>query len=171
MSGLIRLRRAWLNAAAVAAGAPGHRYWRLYITAWANGTYHIISEAEFRVAGVDQVPTLTSDTGGTVKATANQEYTGSRDAYRAFNGIFGDDGWWCYPATGTNDWLMVDFGASGPWPMLDAVGIAPREDAGAYICTAFSVQWSDDNTNWTTVNTFSPGTSGWTANTLRTFTL
>lgn len=149
----------------------GHRYWRIYISTWTSVGFHIVGEVEFRVTGVDQVPTLTGYTSGNVTVSADSEESSSNPAWHAFDGSAADDHTWWNNYT-TTGWLKADFGSAGPWPMLDAVAIAPRSTSGqSYIFSAFSVDWSDDNSAWTTVHSWSGLTTGWSAGTLRVFTL
>jgi len=134
-----------------------HRYWRIYVTAADGGSNIALLECHMR----------TSKHGANLAATPGQAYTSSsvlsHDAMYAFNGSWGGDGpgaVWA-SSTNANEWLAYDFGAGTPQAIV-AVDMWARQNS-SYLNQApkdFSVQYSDNNSTWTTAWTVT-GSTGW----------
>lgn len=154
-------------------GAASHRYWRINVTDWINAGYLIIGEAELRDAGgTDQVPTMTAATTSGVTVSASNSFGFGFEGWNGFDGSTANSSnQWTVGTPASPEWVKVDFGA-GNEKAVASYAIAPRDSDGAtYAPKTFTLDWSDDNSNWTTVNTQTGLTSGWTAGTLRVFTV
>lgn len=133
--------------------APAHRYWRLYSTAnQGDPSYVAVDEIELRLAS----------------GAADQTSAALAPA-RVWANSFLDSGWlpeyaftetsssWLKLKTagGSVHWIAYDFGF-GNEKNINAVTLkarpSPEQDQ---MFGNFSLQWSDDGTNWTTKHTFS----------------
>lgn len=144
----------------------GHRFWRLYANAVNSGTQWAVQELQMRetVGGVDLCTPTTV-------ITASSTYD-DNPAYGPAKAVDGT-----YEGGGTGFWSAKD--AAPQWLALDF--LTPKDiksltiypvDTGAANSTAasnFSLQWSDDNSDWTTVQTWGGMTTGWVAGTGRRF--
>jgi hypothetical protein len=144
-------------------GGGTHRYWRIYITE-STAPDNIIRgyEAEFRgsVGGPDQC------TGGTASASHN-----SSTAYKLFNDNGASDYWISNTSPSMPCWFQYDFG-SGNAVAVAEWGFMPG-NSGSDITQspkAFSLQWSDDGTSFTTLKSWSDVTS-WTAGVQKLFAI
>lgn len=92
-------------------------------------------------------------------ASASSEYPGGYEAYRAFDGVKSNDGWWT--SSGSSGWLKLDFG-SGNTKTITKYAITGQ---GTTYLTSNPKNWtfegSNDNSNWTVLNTQS-NISMWT---------
>ncbi|MBF0611674.1 MAG: discoidin domain-containing protein [Magnetococcales bacterium] len=143
-----------------------HAYWRLYITAsQGNPTgktyWHSIAEIQMRATpgGADQC------SGGT--ATAHNYYSGSYAPSMAFDNSDATF-WGSYPGSNPgNGWIQYQF-ASGV--DVQELSITARNDPGLtdYAPKSFSLQWSDNNSTWTTLATWE-NLAGWAQGETRLF--
>lgn len=125
-----------------------YRYWRILISSVTSGTpYAAISELEMyqTVYGANVC------TGGTASASS---VTGGYEAADAFDGNLRDynsgsgSAWATNYGAVSNSWLKYDFGA-GNEKSIVAIGMHARAFA-TQAPTAFSVQYSSDDSAWTT---------------------
>jgi hypothetical protein len=156
-------------------GAPpatSHRYWRIYITANdGNATFFGATEFEMRgsVGGANLLSILT----GAGPATASGETNASNAAWRASDNS-NTSGWLANVAGGgLPGWWKYDFGHAGHTgpSTADVKQILIRGSFNAPTGSPkdFQLQWSDNNSTWTTVLTVT-GQTGWTgASDARTF--
>lgn len=154
------------------AVATSHRYWRVVISAVDGSTgFAGFTEIELRgsVGGANLLVVQTI--GGA--ASASRAVNSSNAAWRATD-LSNTSGWLAdLPVTPFPQWWKYDFGnaAHTGSPTANVRQILIR---GSYnVPTAspkdFVLQWSDDNTSWTTVMTVT-GQTGWTgASDARTF--
>lgn len=71
-----------------------------------------------------------------------------------------------YTAAALPHWLKYDFGVGGSRYMVTSYGIQPQ---GAYTPKSWTFDGSDNGTAWTTLDTQTNVTTGWTGGVLRTF--
>jgi hypothetical protein len=141
--------------AAAQANVSAHRYWRLLIDA--GGSSAQAGELEFRatVTGADE----TLNAGGA--AIRSAEFNSSFAASKAFDNNVGT--WWFTSLSAGSTYLGWDFGAGNAVAVRE-YAIHPGNNqsninAGS-IPTAWRLQYSDDASSWTTVDTRS-GVTGW----------
>lgn len=161
MSGMV-------NSYAFGGGTGAHRYWRVWVTA-NNGdaTYTAIGELEFRATpgGADQTVFNATKalSGGSGSANAGAE------DHKAFNEATLTG--WTRTATGTC-YVGYDFQLIGSGAVSVQQVAIQAYTGGSFVPGRFpqsgSIDWSDNNVNWTTAGTFS-GQTGWTSGQLRTF--
>ena len=120
----------------------GHRYWRVWITAVA-GFYHAIAEVELResVGGADQ-------TGAGTASAHNSLYGAPSNAVDNDTGTFWQAFDNSFPA-----WWKYDFG-SGVTKALQEISITPRTGDYNRAPSAFDIEWSDDDSIWESVGSF-----------------
>ena len=161
------------------AGAPGptaHRYWRVRITANdGSAQYFGFTEIEMRgsIGGANLLTILNSGTGPSGPATANSEVNASNAAWRATDAST-TSGWiGNVPGGGLPGWWKYDFGHaghSGPsTASVRQIMIRGSHNAPTGSPRDFTLQWSDDNSAWTTVLTVTGETSWTGASDARTF--
>lgn len=123
-----------------------HRYWRIHMIA-CGSTAYAFAEMQFRTTA--GVPLLFS--GGT--ATAADTFSGQPGPYDASHVVDNDINT-LYSSTNTTQpqWVAYDFGAtSGNWRDVVEISITARNDTSYQQAPqTFEVQWSDDNSSWTT---------------------
>lgn len=151
--------------AAAGGGAGAHRYWRINSTA--NGGATETAIVELQMYESEFGPNVC--TGGTASASSNLTGYGPEDA---FDGFLGDTGtsssiisaW----AGATNaEWLAYDFGLGNDKEIV-AIGIHGRQSAWTtQMPTAFSVQYSDNGSTWTTA--WSESGLSWSAREFKRF--
>lgn len=130
-----------------------HRYWRIYITASAASGYVSIMELQLRTSiGGSNVAT-----GGTASASS----TGfGWSASNAFNGSTASPGW--HSGTnalpGTPEWLKYDLGSGNDKDVIE-FAISARGSNPEQNPRDFQLQYSDDNSAWTTLYTIGGETS------------
>ncbi len=121
-----------------------HRYWRVYITESNSGSDNFIRgyEAEFRgsVGGADQC------SGGTASASHNNS-----TAYKLFNNNGASD-YWLSGGPSAPCWFQYDFGAGNAVDVAEW-GFTPGNSSQTP--KAFSLQWSDDGSSFTTLSSWS----------------
>jgi hypothetical protein len=140
-----------------------HRYWRLLITAPDGSTSFCgMTELEMRatVGGADWTNSLSGP-------SASSEINSSNAASMAFDNS--DSTGWLSDTAGTS-WIKQDLGAtSGDWRACAQILIKGSYNAPDASPKDFQLQWSDNNSAWTTVLTVT-GETGWTgASDARTF--
>ena len=137
-----------------------HRYWRINITKHNGGDVVSHAEVQFRatVGGADQA------TGGTPDAST--ENLPTYGASKAFD----DDASTIWSSTSSSlpQWISYDFGSA-----VDVVEVALQADDTApralYAAEDFDVQYSDDNSSWTTAWSVT-GENAWGVSETRVFT-
>ena len=142
------------------SGAPTpdpHRYWRINITAINTVAYTIAGMIEFQMHSGTKGFGTDALEGGT--ASADSEYNGSTVASNAVDGDLtdADANMWQTTNTAFPHWWKYDFG-SGNAVDIFGVSIVARSGGsdgagGSVNMTApknFNVQYSDDNSSWTT---------------------
>lgn len=148
------------SSRAAGGGAPaGHRYWRISVTTLApNSNSTNIAEMQWRVTpgGADQ----TSPGGGSITVSGTL-------AGAAGNVVDNDAGTTWHSAIGGNPALWrYDFGSNKD---ITEVTITAHPSNPAYSPTDFDIQYSDDDSAWTTSWSVA-GSTGWSAGETRTFT-
>lgn len=155
-----------------AAASSAHRYWRILITATDSSTvYAGFTEIELRgsVGGAN----LLSVQAGNGVALSSRDVNGSNAAWRAADGS-NTSGWLAdLPMTPFPQWWRYDFGhashVGSPTADVRQVLIRGSHNVPGASPEDFQLQWSDDNSTWTTVLTVT-GQTGWTgASDARTF--
>ena len=141
--------------------AKSSRYWRIYITE-SSAPDNLIRgyEAELRgsVGGTDQC------TGGTASASHNNS-----TVYKLFNDNGASDYWISNTNPSMPCWFQYDFG-SGNAVSVAEFGFMPGNsgDNATQSPKAFSLQWSDDGSNFTTLSSWSDVTD-WIAGVQKLF--
>lgn len=153
-------------------GPVPHRYWRVYITA-TDGSASNFGFTEIEIRGSIGGPDLTVPQTAGGAATASSEANMSNAAWRAVDESL-TSGWLGnVPGGGLPGWWRYDFGHAGHTgpSTADVRQILIRGSWNAPTASPrdFELQWSDDNSSWTTVLTVT-GQTGWTgASDARTF--
>lgn len=152
-------------------GGSTHRYWRIRITANdGSPVYNGFTEIELR--GTPGGPDLTVPQANAQAATAISEINGANAAELAVdnNATTG----WLSNGAGVGDWWRYDFGhpsAGSTTADIQQISIAGSWNVPSASPKDFTLQWSDDNSAWTTVMTVT-GQTGWTgASDVRVFTV
>jgi hypothetical protein len=134
--------------------AIGHRFWRLAFISTPGGAYSM-AEVQFRTqAGVPLLFATPSD------ASAYNTWTGATsgngEPQHAADNNTGSY-WSSQDAATPNQWWQYDYGLGAVVNVVE-VTIRSRSD-GYYTQTpaAFALQYCDDDTSWTTAQTFYPG--------------
>lgn len=127
-----------------------HRYWRLLMNAGPNSPF-TLAEMQFRTS--PYVPLLFS--GGTISTSSNYN-TGTNPASNvADNNI---NTWWGAATNNPGEWWAYDYGA-GNAPDIVQITVTARNDTFfGQAPTNFSLQYSDNNTTWTNLQTFAAAT-------------
>lgn len=137
--------------------SPGHRYWRLYITANSGGSiYTALSDLEFMEDGYDVTSGIANN------ASANSTTHGPASA--AFDAS--TTSW----VTGENQlpaWIAIDLKIQAN---INSLSITPQPGSPERTPKDFDLQWSDNGTDWTTAASYT-GETGWTNSEKRTFTV
>ena len=123
-------------AAARTAGGSGHRYWRWTGFAWSGDRVEI---SELRV--VNGSTPIAAD----MTSSSPPSYYG---LYYLTDGSFGAGCTWWSPA---GLWIVADLGSAQE---VTGMQIGAGGDPGVYP-TDITLQWSDDNSSWTTFGTWS----------------
>jgi hypothetical protein len=132
-----------------------HRYWRLQLTSGPSAAY-AFSEIQFRA--IRGTPLLFASSAG---ATAAQSFGG---APGTFDGTMAADNdtstLWSSNNKTPPQWWAYDYGAtSSNWLDVVEVTIQARNDGNfAQAPGAFDLQYSDDNSAWTTLQSFTATT-------------
>lgn len=132
-----------------------HRYWRLNLTAPVSGTAYGVAEITMAIVagGANQC------TGGT--AAASTSYSGSYLPANAFDA--NATTFWASAGSSAAEWISYDFGVGITRDIVE-FSFQNRPD-GIPSQTPYTgaLQWSDDNTTWTTTISFTGSTSPTTA--------
>ena len=134
-----------------------HLYWRLNIAEVDGGTLISIAEIEMRIA----IAGANVATGGTATASAQQVGSEASKAFDANNATN-----WLITAAVKQGWIQYQFATAQD--IIEHTITAPA----ATMTNApknHTIQWSDDNLNWTTTAIVG-GQTGWTTNEKRVFT-
>lgn len=133
-----------------------HPYWRILCTDSPGGIYAAFAEVEMRpsAGGADQCA------GGV--ATADSAYSVSYPASKAFDD---DLSTMWHSGGGFPHWIKYAFPAAVDVPVL---ALTARTSENQVTPTAFSLQWSDDDVNWTTLWSIS-GLDRWLSSERRVF--
>lgn len=140
-------------------GGANHRYWRLYITQAVSDTqYCAIAEVEWRLTSGGAAQTVSA-------TAASTTLSGSFPSSEAADGIKNDaNNCWVCAAAAFPCWISFDLGSDkgitevAIWPQYDAIGNARAPED-------FLVQYSDNNSSWTTCDTYTGQTTGWNGGT------
>lgn len=149
------------NFKAALFGAPpavgAHRYWRVYINSVVLSQTPVINEIQFRTTA----GTPLSFSGGTAAASST---TG---AFVAANATDGNNAtYWESASVGGGSWWSYDYGSGTTVSVAEVYMV----NSTTYGATSFDLQYSDDNSTWTTVFQASPTvTSGVFAPSAQTF--
>lgn len=127
----------------VASNAGAHRYWRLYFTAGVSNST-TTSEVQLRETFGG------ADVTGSGTATADSTYGGSYLASNAFDDNTTTQ--WTSANTAYPHWLTYDFG-SGNAKAITEYTIRAKTEHVDDRPTAWRFEYSDDNVEWTTVDT------------------
>lgn len=116
-----------------------HRYWRIYCTEGQSTAHFDIKEIELRtsIGGADVT--------GSGTASASSE-SGGYEASKAFDNDAGTT--WYTPASNLPAWIKYDFGSGND---QDIVEFALTPWSNTEMATRFKLQWSDDDSAWTTL--------------------
>ena len=134
---------------------PNHQYWKLHITANNSNTYIALSEIQFVDANGND---LTNPVSSGSLATAGSEYAAGYEAEYSFDN---DEATFWH-----NDGLVIDYitydtnDTDGISPV--GIKILPRAANPDYSPKDFTVQYSDNGTDWTAVLSIT-GHTDWTS--------
>lgn len=136
-----------------------HRIWRLFCTDNDGGTSFVgIGEIEFRATsgGADQTASVGSNTGSSSgRILGSSIGNAGNEGYRAFDD--GTTSWWAASGT-TNQWVAFVFPT--PVTVQQAALSAAASNLTRQVKNG-KIEWSDNESAWTTAGTFSK--TGWTA--------
>jgi hypothetical protein len=136
---------------------PGsHRYWRINFTAANSGSAIKLLDVEMRTSAGG------ADATGSGTASASGSFLNTDPSYvfdSTVTNIWGSN---------TTCWLKYDFGSGNNKDVIEVALAADLVTAAAP--KSFAVQYSDDNSNWTTAMLFA-GVTGWSPGQKRTFGL
>lgn len=126
-----------------------HRYWRILIWTSPYNPNQYTSIAECLM--METIGGSNVATGGTAAASS---YYMSSATYQPSNAFDGNAATYWHSGTGTvtpsaPEWLSYDLG-SGVTKDIRAISLQARNDFNYQIPSTGAVQYSDDNTNWTT---------------------
>ena len=119
-----------------------HRYWRINIYGLTSGTVTSIAEVELRSSEGG------ADITGSGTASANNETWGA-----ASNAFDNDSGTFWAP-NDVSGWLSYDFGVGNAYDIIELAITARNDSFYGQTPRHFDLQYSDDNTNWTTLYKF-----------------
>lgn len=137
-----------------------HRYWRIRPTANSAG----ITNGDVRIQDIEfRTSAGGADVTGSGTASANSNYSGETAA-NAFDSVVRT--YW-RATLSTTQWIKYDFGAGQDKDIVEVAIAADAANPGNAPATFF-IEWSDDNTAWTTWGSYS-GITGWYAGQRRTF--
>jgi hypothetical protein len=135
----------------------GHRYWRVYVDANNNGSvgFILIADIQFRIARHSHIrPTGTVISGG----------AGSNDTSPTF-AFDGNSGTYWERNVGAGAYIGLDFGGN-----QDIIEVTLQAPPGStqYMAKDFKVEYSDDNSSWTTALT-KTGETSWSNSETRAY--
>jgi hypothetical protein len=145
-----------------------HRYWRINVTAAQSGTQVSILRLELHsVAGGPNVASISGNWSASSQFTNGGGYT--YNAHNVIDGATDNDMW--APVNGVPAWIRYDAGA-GSALVVSEIKMTARNDGGFWTQSphTFGVQFSDDNSNWTSwlANTSNTAAT-WTQRSVQTF--
>jgi len=152
----------FLSVLAFSANAAPHVHWRVHMTETnsIDSWFASMNEVEFQ-----NNATRIATTGGVASASSDQGATDPRQPALAFDSNT-TSLWSTLSGVGGPAWIAYTFSSA-----VDVTGLrmVTGGSAGrvARAPEAFSVQWSDDGTNWTTLEAFTA--SGWVDGQYQTF--
>lgn len=128
-----------------------HRYWRLNLTAPVSGTAYGVAEITMAIAagGANQC------TGGT--AAASTSYSASYLPANAFDASAAS--FWASAGGTAAEWISYDFGVGITRDIVEFSFQNRPDGIPAQTPYTGALQWSDDNTTWTTTLNFTGSTS------------
>ena len=134
----------------------GHRYWRILAT---NLTWDVVAGNYYQ--GIYTISFFTSTDGsGTdlcVAGTPDASTTFTSPGYEASKASDGNDATYWATQTGVAvpQWWRTDLGSSHAIHSVKLLSF----NAYVLLSKSYALQWSDDNSTWTTQATFSPTNS------------
>lgn len=147
-------------AAATLAGTGGgglpplpgaHRHWRIHITANAGGDLSALTQVQMY-----EIPFAENAIGGGT-VSADSEFSGTYPDDNAVDHLLQDgsdsasnEKLWASANTSPPHWIAYDFGMGNDIEILSVGLHMRRSDQSAQYPAAFSVQYSDDGSVWTT---------------------
>lgn len=134
----------------------GHRYWRVIATA--NSWHPVSGNYKFVTLWTIQMYASTDATGTDLclgkTAAASSVYGAGYEAAKGNDGNNTTTRWASIATASTFQWWSIDLGANPA--MIHSVGLYTYYTGGstAYFPAQLALQYSDDNTNWTTQSIF-----------------
>lgn len=134
-----------------------HTYWRLNITGNNGGGYILIAEITMAatVGGADQCEGGTPTANGTFSTFTPSKAVDNSSATNSAWSVAGTSGWWKYQF-------------ASPVKVLEYSIQAGKSAQVSHAPSSWTLEWSNDNTNWTVVDTRTEQT-GWAVDQIRTF--
>lgn len=123
-------------------GGGPHRYWRMRAFTLPGGSFLEITEAQFHDSGGRVIGTLSSSDVPAFGSVANLNDNDTTSGSRAF--------WSTATAEAPGFYIAID--ASTPVEVT-GVAFAPDNNATRFPGTGVEVQYSDDNSSWTSAGT------------------
>ncbi|WP_219640644.1 discoidin domain-containing protein [Cohnella sp. CFH 77786] len=118
----------------------------------------------------DLIPTMTSNSTPSGRASASSEYSTTYQAYRAFNDAASESYGWVANGFSSPQWLEYDFDTPKTISKYTLKAEYPNEIPGAYMPKTWDFQAFDDTTStWVTLDSRS-NQPDWPAGTKREFT-
>ena len=152
-----------------------HRYWRVYITATNGATNPVVQIAELQMretaGGADAIPDQTSDTNP-LAVSVSSRWSSTFAAWKAMDDSIGANSLWvCQSGASLPQWIKVDFGAGNEKDIVEITlqAFSSGGDDVSPMPRDFEVEWSDDNSAWTSAHSVT-GSTGWSDAEVRTFT-
>lgn len=139
----------------------GHRYWRILMTTHStDGVFDGLSRLRWFYGASIELSTMGTN------AAASSIQAGSADS--VVNTTNSTTGLLQYGSGTATQWISKDFGV-GYAPAITSFTIGPNKDAAGRTWAAFDLQYSDDNSSWTTLGSNHVAAT-WAAATPQTFT-
>ena len=145
---------------------PGHRYWRLYITAANGDEYLNILAIEFKNNSSTVSPTnMTADNAPIpYDVSESSAFSSSFEGWKAFDGNASTD--WGTADTTMPQWILLDMGQNVE---ADEISIHNKDHGGGRGPQDFKVQYSDDGANFTDAHSVT-GETSWSGDETRSYT-
>jgi len=145
----------------------GYRYHRVYIASAVSGNEINVAEIKLMIGGVDQLPTMSSETSGSVTVSASSEHATDQE-WKAADDNAGTN--WDNNSVAGAAWWKVDWGA-GNTKQLTSYSVQANNIFLGNICPgSLKLQGSNDNSIWTDLESAHTGLS-WTSGETKTYTL
>jgi hypothetical protein len=151
---------AFSGAGTATHAAGSHRYWRLNITSAGSGAY-----AFGEVIFATELCGPTVCYGGAAIESSNFSGHGAANAFDGDPSTF-----WNSANATLPQWIGYDLGAGNAAAIVE-VRVSAREDDAGQTPTTFDVQYSDDESTWTTLWSVTTGTWDATPASYQSFTL